>query len=485
VAHGHLIAEIALAAAAGFALVMLGARLKFTAVLVWVGVGGLAYDFIRYPTQHSVVTFDRLWVVAMLGWLFTERRRIPTSRASRYTLTAGFALVAAYGLRALLMSAERKAALETWFDAGLLPAVMFLAARRGVINARRLDSLGGAFTAAGVVLAIMGIAQRLGLNPASRLGAATTIGRDVGLRASGPYQTDDILAVALLVCFAMTIYWVQRDRVKRTPIGLPILLLEAAGIGLTFFRGAYIGILVIVVVALGLRPKRFARLLGAGAVVAVVALVAYSQLSGTSGIGQRLNNAQNVSGRLATYQEGYEIFKGSPVFGVGVSQFSTAEANVLAVAVNGVQGVDTAHSSYVEALAETGLIGFLPLLALTAAAGYLVVALSRVAREPSDTLFVVALTGGLLAFLVMSLEETTILISTDNLFLAVMLGVATARLDSLEAETKADDHQEPQFTMAKRGPGPSDLPPLPVNGHPVPLGTVPRRVSPPVVGRSR
>jgi O-antigen ligase len=253
----------------------------------------------------------------------------------------------------------------------------------------------------------------------------------VGLRVSGPFPTDDMLAVALLICFAATLFWIQCNTPSRLPLGAIVVALELLGIYFTFFRGAFIAVLAIIVLGLGLRPRKYARLFTVAGVVAALAVVAALQVSPSSGLSQRLNNGQNISGRLATYREGYAIFSAHPFFGVGVGQFSVAQTGVLPTSVNGVQAVDTAHSSYVDTLAEQGLWGLLPLLALTVAVALLVRSLIVSATNRVDVVFAACLAAAALAYLLMSMELTTVLISTDNLFLAVMLGAGSARVDAL------------------------------------------------------
>lgn len=186
---------------------------------------------------------------------------------------------------------------------------------------------------------------------------------------------------------------------------------------------------------LGLRPKRYARLLGTVALVAVVASVILLRASDTNGLAQRLNNTQNVSGRVATYQQAIQLFEHHPVAGVGLGQFAAAQKRELpANAFAGVGAVSFAHNSYFDILTEGGLLAVVPLLGVTGAAVLLVRRFRQVATSnPRDVLIGAMITAATLAYLFMSPEETVITSSTEsNAFLAILLGACAARLDEFE-----------------------------------------------------
>ena len=435
VARGHLYSEFAVAGAVGVALLVTIARIGSKSVLTWVLLTAIAYPFLRYPVAHPVVTFDRIWILAMLGWLLSERPQTKAAPASRRVLIAGAWFVLAIGLRAALTSGFARTELETWLDALLLPAILFVAARRAVSTPRQVDGLLVALAVTGAVLGILGIAERAGaIDLASRVGGVSVTSPGVGLRVSGPYPTDDILAVTLLICLAGTLYVGNQRRTQaHLTLALVAVPLELIGIYFTFFRGAFIAVLVITVVAFGIRPRRHARAFYVLGLVASVTILALGSVSQNSGIAQRLNQTENVSGRIATYRVGYQLFAGQPIFGVGIGQFGVGETGIEAVAVNGVEAVDTAHNSYIDVMAEAGLWGLVPFLVLTLAVAGMLRALLARAQSRADALFAATVIAAALAYLLMSLEETTLLVSPDNLFLALLLGAAAGRLDALWA----------------------------------------------------
>ena len=154
-------------------------------------------------------------------------------------LIAGAWFVLAMGARAALTGGFVRTELETWLDALLLPAILLMAARRAAAKASQLDMLLVALTLTGALLGVLGIAERVaGLNLVSRVGGVPITSPGVGLRVSGPYPTDDILAVTLLICFAGTLYLANRRRTQaQLAIALVAAPLELVGIYLTFFEG--------------------------------------------------------------------------------------------------------------------------------------------------------------------------------------------------------------------------------------------------------
>jgi O-antigen ligase len=433
IAQGRLYSEFAVAGAVGIALLLTLARVGSRSVVIWVVLTAIAYPYLRYPVAHPVVTFDRIWILAMLGWLLSERPETMAAPASRQVLIAGAWFVLAIGVRAAFTSGFARTELETWLDALVLPAILFVAARRAVSTPRQLDGILVALAITGALLGILGIAERVaGLDLASRVGGVPVTSPGVGLRVSGPYPTDDILAVALLICLAGTLYLANQRRTQaELMLALVAVPLELIGIYFTFFRGAFIAVLVIVVAAFGIRPRRYARAFYLLGLVSAVTFLALGSVSQNSGIAQRLNETENVSGRVATYRAGYELFAGRPIFGVGIGQFGAGETGIQAIAVNGVQAVDTAHNSYVDVMAEAGLWGLVPFLVFTLAVAGMLRALLARADSRSDALFAATVIAAALAYLLMSLEETTLFVSPDNLFLALLLGAAAGRLDAL------------------------------------------------------
>ena len=97
---------------------------------------------------------------------------------------------------------------------------------------------------------------------------------------------------------------------------------------------------------------------------------------------ERLDNTDNIYGRLATYEQGLDIFRDAPLFGVGVDQYHDYAEELRPETVNGVESVTYPHSTFVGMLAEQGLLGFVVLLVVCIAVWRVLHALSRMATDP-------------------------------------------------------------------------------------------------------
>jgi O-antigen ligase len=239
-----------------------------------------------------------------------------------------------------------------------------------------------------------------------------------------------------VLCLAATLYWVQARRGLTVLVGAAPIVLMVAAIGISYFRAAWLAAFVVAIAAFGLRPKRFGRVLTLVGLLAVLAAVASTQVEGRgeSAVSTRLSDTENISGRLATYRFELDLFAQSPWTGVGVNKFTDVAKSSPAINVAGVEALQYPHSSYLGTLVEHGLLGFLPLMAVTFAVWWLLRAFRGRARERADILLLACVGGAAVGYVLMSLTLTLIPYGTSNALLMVLLGAVAARLDVLDAE---------------------------------------------------
>jgi O-Antigen ligase len=409
------------------------------AVLIWpvAATGGYLLQIPRHPV---VLTFDRVWIGGLLAYIALNPRRIPRTGATRLLTFALLLLVVSFGLRSATASLQLNGPLKIWVDAIVLPAILFVACERYCLQgADRLRRLAGSLMIAGGILGAIGVAERIAGFELATLTAGGSVRFDASINAtriSGPYSDPEPYVLSLAICFAATLYWMlTRKRGSRLGWSLLLAGLQVAGIALALFRAGWIAAILVLLASFGYRPGRFGRIFGLGALVAVLALGATTQFESNKTVATRLNNTQNISGRLATYKEGFEIFRSAPVFGVGVSRYTDVAQARPPVEVFGGQSVPYPHSSYVGLLAEQGAIGFLPLLLLSYAVWRLVAVLRAVSFQSREaTVLLGTVTGAVLAYLIMSLTLTMLGYEASNTFLAAFLGGACGRLDCLVRE---------------------------------------------------
>ena len=435
-----LLTLLPLAAGGSFLLVLFMREHLRLALLIWIPLGALAFPWVRFPREQPIITFDRMWIASLLLATFLTGRRAGGAPASRVVgfvlgwlvlaITARLALGLALGDDLVVRSA--------WVDGVLIPAGLFMVSRRLLNDTAACRQLAMACTIAGAVLALTGIAQRIwGFELASLSGGLPRYDSFVRLvRVSGPYSTPEVYGLSLSICFAATVYWLQARGGMARSLGLVVAVLEVITIGLTLFRAAWIACALILVATVTARRERSARLVGLAAIGAL--LLVGSQLAGNLDVlSERLSDSSNIYGRFATYQQGLAIFRMTPLIGIGVNQFAIGQEHVSEVAVSGVRAVETAHSTYVNILAEQGLLGFVPLIALTVAVWVLLRSLRSRVTDPEDMLAVGAFCGASLAYLVMSMTLTMWPYGSSNAFFLLFLGAAAGRADALAAEERS------------------------------------------------
>lgn len=439
VARGGQLPLLAVAALTGLALFVTLGNLQFTGLALWIVLGALAYPFVNYPAGRPLLTFDRIWIVALAGVFIFQHGRYPIARASRFFLVAFVWFVISVGLRSLTTTGPSAGLglFKLWFDSLVLPLVLFLVTRRLVRTPERVNKLAGAMAAAGVAVAMIGIGERLlGFELASRSGGVPIHDAAIGaFRVSGPYAYPEVFALVLAITLAATLMWMQADWSGRMLIGVALAAIQAAGLALAFFRAGWIAGVLVVLAGFGLRPGRAGRLLFVTAIVLSLSAVAFVQLSQNRTFSTRVRGQRatdNVFSRVATYKQGLEIFAGAPVFGVGVDEYRYAASARRPTKVHNAESLPFPHSSFNAVLAEQGVVGFLPLLAVVLGIASMLRSLKRLARLRADILLAAAAVGAVLAYLMMSLTLTMLPSGPSNAFLVLMLGAVAGRLDTLE-----------------------------------------------------
>ena len=434
ISRGGRLPHLVLAAEAGGALFVIVWRLGAASLWIWAVAGGALYPFLRVPSDHPIITFDRVWILASLSCILLNRRRITTSRPMRLLLfTLGW-LAISFGIRALTTSGPNLGfdAITLWLDAVILPLILFVAAAKLTFTPERAQRLGAALTLAGVVLACIGIAEKVvGFQLATYTRGSVRLDPGLGIvRISGPYPAPEPYALSLLICLAATLYWVQVRRRHAYFLGGSALLLEGTALGLTFFRAAWIGAAVVLVVLLT-RRRRYARTMLIIVYAVAIGLLGFTQLQHNRQFAARAHNTRNFDARLASYKQSLEIFRKKPYYGVGVDQYPNIASRLPETKVNGVASVPYPHDSYLGVLAEQGILGVAPLIAATLAVWYALRRFKRRMRSFHDEILATAVRGAAIAYLLMSLPLDMFSYGPSNAFFALFLGAAAGRFEAL------------------------------------------------------
>jgi putative inorganic carbon (hco3(-)) transporter len=227
----------------------------------------------------------------------------------------------------------------------LLPsAVGFFFIVANVTTVRRLKILAAAIVVACLVVVVEALSDYYcGYGGDTFLAYETTIahGAVVGyfarIRGAGFLSDPNDLAQMLLIALPLTtIAWRKGQSVLNSVTVVAPASLLLWGIFLTHSRGALIGIAILTMVIMRQKRGTFsATILTACVVVCLFAL----NFTGGRGI-----SAGAGADRLSLWASGLEMFKRSPIFGLGFGKFGDFEDL-------------TAHNSFVLCLAELGLVG--------------------------------------------------------------------------------------------------------------------------------
>jgi O-Antigen ligase len=432
---GHTTALLALALVLSAAAAAILAGLGALPLLVWAPVAVAAYPLVRFPRDHPILTFDRLWITGLLAYILLGHRRMLAAPMSRFLKFGLFGFAAVYGIRAIATRTSLSGPIQTWFDSIVLPSIILVAASRYSVSRERSQRLAASLMIAGGLLGAVGLAERIfGFELASLSGGQRRYDDVVATtRVSGVYAVPETYALGLIICLAATLYWVQTKRRGAYLWGALFVALELGGIAFTYFRAAWIGALLVIIGSFGIRPHRFARLFAVTLVVGGVAFAATAQLEHNQKLAERTTNTDNIYGRLATYQEGIHLFKSKPLAGIGVDQYSTVVQERPSFYFHGVRSVDFPHSSFIAVLAEQGLLGFVPLMVLGLGIWLLIRRLRSASTSDEEGVLAGSLAGAAGGYLIMSLTLTMLPYEPSNAFFAAFLGLAVGRLDVLSS----------------------------------------------------
>lgn len=177
----------------------------------------------------------------------------------------------------------------------------------------------------------------------------------------GIFANPNEVAYALVILVPLAVY-------LATPRGWFVRLLVAAisavfaaAIFVTFSRGGLIA-LVAVIALIGWRKKN-KWVLGLTIVLLVGGLLFASRFWSRSEDFSQLNGDATVQSRLATTEAGFNMFLDHPLLGVGFG------CSVIAWPLYAPQGLYTrgalvTHNTFIQALSETGILGFVPFVAV-------------------------------------------------------------------------------------------------------------------------
>ncbi len=198
-------------------------------------------------------------------------------------------------------------------------------------------------------------------------------------RAQGPYSPNLLGPVAALVVVWLLSSWTKQGRLRWL---LPVLVIAGLwAVAMSGSRGAYLGLLTMLLVWCGLCVKGWWRV----PVLLLIIAIPVATYQAVPSVKHRVDGAVSETGvyfeklmqgehkvdgainvRFEMWRAGWMVFKDAPFFGVGPSNYTEAVQKYVgkdglpaAVAHHG-----QAHNAYVDILMSRGIVGFVIFLAM-------------------------------------------------------------------------------------------------------------------------
>ena len=364
--------------------------------------------------------------VAWFGTLASRRAAIgEVLRSHRSLFGAGALLLVWLSLSTIWATDEELVSedLWIWISTGLVLAVVATT----ISTSRHARLVVGAFVAGALLSVLIGIVVGSLNSDATAVDTATAIQG----RLQGGGGDPNYLAAGLVpaIVLAAGLIGQLRDPVVRICLLVTIALLTA-GLAATQSRGGLVAAVVAAMAALVLQRRKLASV----AVLGLVALSAVGWFASSPGAWERVSDFDGGgTGRTELWTVGWRIFEDHPVTGVGLNNFR-AESSSYVREPGRLEFVHliaerpgVAHNSYLQLLAEAGLVGLL--LFLTAVAGCVRAAWQAVRRfEAAGQASLAALTRSLLVAIAGMLAASFFLSNATDARLWVLLALGPALL---------------------------------------------------------
>lgn len=201
-------------------------------------------------------------------------------------------------------------------------------------------------------IAVTGIAEfMVGRN---LLGTASRLDMMVGYkshiyRVNGPFY--DIIGYSgVLLLFLPVSYYAYKEKIVGLGTGFIINGLIACGSLLAFSRATMLAlVLVLFIILIEFKWLRFFLISYVSLLLFVILIFTVDLLTGTSFFSERIADMANVKGRWEQYLFALQLFTQHPFWGIGFGKY----LKLYHIQV---------HNSYLRALLELGLFGFIPYL---------------------------------------------------------------------------------------------------------------------------
>jgi O-antigen ligase len=366
----------------------------------------------------------------LLAWMLAtlSRRRNPNSatgpprmRLAKDPLLLAVVLLVVSALPSVFMSEDFLRAFRDWGSYWLLLVYFLVAAN--LVSQRMREVAFWVLFASATASCLLAFVQRAG-------------GIDFWFihiggehRVSGTLHTMTYAAILYQVIILNFAVVLRKGFARRHSLILAIgLVAQFAAILLTMTRGAWLALIAgFVAVCVIVRSKTVLFVAAGLVVVVLVFSVVYSRDEGRNiSIGALLKSSadRNVHTRLVLWDIAWDMFKTSPLLGVGMGDYTTEAESMLAG--RDVRTTVDSHNVYLQILATRGLVGFLPFVFFWIVLTWSLFRTKELAKERSlDRHYAVGAIGVTVAILFGALTENNI--DDAEVFIAYLFIIGLAR----------------------------------------------------------
>ena len=350
VADGHMKIAAALVLAACYApLVLFDLALALAAYIAVQFFQDLSL-FSSGPNAMGVLV-GLGWIGAVLG----RRGRITALTEHRRTIVA--LLVFGAWLSLSIGWAQRPGPAGTEVGYWWIAALAFAVALTAPASPKALTYLALAFVAGSVVSVAIGVLTGSLSTPETAVSQTAIQGRFTGGGGDPNVQAAGFVAAMFLIMGLLGLY---RRRAARVAL-LVAFALVTLGFLATESRGGLVALVVGVVLAMFIAPRHRGRIVALGGVMLAAILALGAAQPGA--IARITDLGGGSSGRSDLWRVGWDVFTGHPLTGVGLGNFEVVEAHYTlrpgAISRIGyiVDVPHLVHNTYLQLLAETGIVG--------------------------------------------------------------------------------------------------------------------------------
>lgn len=354
-ADGRIKYGVALVLAASFAPLVLFDLAA--ALAVWVAI--LFFQDLSILSSGP----NALGVLVGIGWIGAVLGRkgyLGVLRDHRRLLVKVALMCAWFGLT--VAWAQRAGAAGTEVGYWGMAALALVVTMTTLTNSREVNFVMLAFVGGSIVSVLIGLATGSLKPPGTSVTQTALQGRFTGGSGDPNVAAAGFVATLFMIMGLLSIH---RRRLHRAGLMLAFALVTV-GFLATQSRGGLIALGVGTVAAMLISPHH--RRLIVGLVVIVGLAVAVFAVIDPGAVQRITDVSGGTSGRSDLWRVGWQVFKSHPLVGVGIGNFQVVEAHYVLTpgAISRIEYITDVpylvHNTYLQLLAETGLVGLLGFL---------------------------------------------------------------------------------------------------------------------------